>query len=87
MSEQQLILRLAIPSPLRSEFDYLPPEKVDPDKLNPGVRVRVPFGNRRVTAILLQLVTSTEVEPAKLRHADRLIDDRPVLPEPIMRLC
>lgn len=87
MSDHPLILRLAIPSPLRREFDYLPPEKVSLSSLTPGVRLLVPFGNRQVTAILLQLVDSTDIEQAKLRRADQLIDDLPVVAEPMMRLC
>ncbi len=87
MSDHQVILRLAIPSPLRSEFDYLPPEGVVPGTLTPGVRLLVPFGKQQVTAILLQLVSSTEIEPSKLRQAIRLIDDSPVLPQPMMKLC
>lgn len=87
MSDHQVILRLAIPSPLRSEYDYLPPENVDPSRLTPGVRLQVPFGKQQVIAILLQLVSSTEIEQSKLRRANRLLDDRPVLPEPMMKLC
>jgi len=87
MPDHQIILRLAIPSPLRSEFDYLPPEKIDRDKLIPGVRLLVPFGNRQVTAILLQLVNSSAIAQSKLRRAIQLIDDLPVLPEPMMKLC
>ena len=41
------ILRLAIPSPLRRSFDYLPPADMDAaiiSTLSPGVRIKAPFG-------------------------------------------
>ncbi|MDR6357140.1 primosomal protein N' [Pseudomonas psychrotolerans] len=38
-----LILRLALPSPLRRLFDYLPPKGAAEEQLRPGVRLRVPF--------------------------------------------
>ncbi len=49
------ILRLAIPSPLRAEFDYLPPANMGEEQLaelKPGIRVRVPFGRREVIGYL-----------------------------------
>ena len=47
------ILRIAVPSPLYRSFDYLPPAGTDPDILQPGIRVRVPFGRRRLVGVLL----------------------------------
>ena len=33
------VLRMAVPSPLYRDFDYLPPAGVDPSTLTPGVRL------------------------------------------------
>ena len=55
------ILRLAIPSPLRRHFDYLPPVGVADaaiQALEPGTRLRVPFGRREVTGYLLEVCSS-----------------------------
>ena len=41
-------MRLALPSPLRRLFDYLAPQGVPHAALQPGVRLRVPFGRREV---------------------------------------
>ena len=46
------ILRLALPSPLRRLFDYLAPQGVPHAALQPGVRLRVPFGRREVIGVL-----------------------------------
>ena len=42
-----------MPSPLRSLFHYLPPAGVPPSALQPGVRLRAPFGRRQVLGVLL----------------------------------
>jgi len=64
-----LILRLALPSPLRRLFDYLPPKGAVEEQLRPGVRLRVPFGRREVIGVLIEVAQETEVPPDKLRKA------------------
>ena len=84
MSES-LVLRIAIPSPLRRSFDYLPPEAggLEPP---PGVRVEVPFGKRIVTGVLLETATKSSIPSKRLRHAIRVLDEDPVLPPDLMTL-
>ena len=74
-----MILRLALPSPLRRAFDYLPPAGVDGPRPEPGVRVEVPFGRGRMIGVLLELAEESAVPAAKLRRAHRILDDDPVL--------
>jgi len=82
-----LILRLALPSPLRRLFDYLPPKGVVEEQLRPGVRLRVPFGRREVVGVLIEVARETEVPPDKLRKALQLLDERPPLPSALFELC
>jgi primosomal protein N' (replication factor Y) len=42
MATDKSVLRVAVPSPLYREFDYLPPANVDLASLQPGIRLRVP---------------------------------------------
>ena len=72
-----VILRVALDTPLRRLFDYLPPLHVD-GALQPGVRVRVPFGRRQLVGILVGTGNSTDVPAAKLRPADAVLDASPV---------
>lgn len=84
------ILRIAIPSPLRRLFDYLPPEGMDPllaAELPPGVRVRVPFGPRQLTGILVACTWESERPAATLRHALEVLDATPQLSPPVFALC
>jgi len=82
-----LILRLALPSPLRRLFDYLPPKGAVEEQLRPGVRLRVPFGRREVIGVLIEVAQETEVPPDKLRKALQLLDERPPLPSALFELC
>ncbi|MGP0150095.1 primosomal protein N' [Pseudomonas oryzihabitans] len=82
-----LILRLALPSPLRRLFDYLPPKGAVEEQLRPGGRLRVPFGRREVIGVLIEVAQETEVPPDKLRKALQLLDERPPLPSALFELC
>jgi primosomal protein N' (replication factor Y) (superfamily II helicase) len=84
-----VILRLAVPSPLRRLFDYLPPADATEEqitRLQPGVRVCVPFGARTLVAVLVSVETETSVEHSKLRHAGEILDIAPVLPKALLEL-
>lgn len=84
------VLRLAIPSPLRSLFDYLPPADLAPDMvagLQPGQRLLVPFGSRQVTGYLMAVVPAQEAGGRSLKAALRLLDPAPLLPETLWQLC
>lgn len=75
-------LRLAIDTPLRRTFDYLPPVDAAPaGGWRPGLRLAVPFGRGESVGVLLAAVERTEVPSAKLRRALAVLDEAPVLDE------
>lgn len=81
-----LYLRLALPTPLRRLFDYRAPASVPVEHWQPGVRVRVPFGSRKVVGILLETRTDTDVPPGKIRDALELLDPQPLFDRPLLEL-
>ncbi len=88
-SHTSVILRLAVPSPMRRLFDYLPPLDSTPEQLQqlrPGVRVSVPFASRTLVAVLVSTQTQASVEHARLRHATAILDEVPLLPPALMEL-
>ena len=87
MSATPRYLRVAVPSPLYRHFDYLPAEHTDITTLQPGVRVRVPFGRRDVIGVLLETAAHTEIAAAKLKRARRMLDDTPLLGEDMLWLA
>ena len=88
-SDTPTILRLAVPSPLRRYFDYLPPESSDPAQirqLQPGMRLLVPFGSRKLIGILAEVADNSNVEPARLRPAIAILDKEPLLPPALLKV-
>ncbi len=84
------ILRLAIPSPLRQTFDYLPPADLGAEaarQLEPGVRLRVPFGSREVVGYLLEVRPGPEAHTPPLRPALALLDREPLITPTMQALC
>ena len=79
-------LHIAIASPLRQHFDYLPPKEASHAEFLPGSRVQVPFGRRTVTGILLSVSNHSDVPSQKLRPALKLLDSEPLLSAEIMSL-
>ena len=83
----ELILRLALPSPLRRLFDYRAPTGLTRQDLQPGMRLRVPFGRREVVGILVELRNHSEIAPEKLKPALQLLDPHAPLPAAMLKLC
>ena len=74
-----LILRIAVDTPLRRLFDYLPPTHAPlQDALKPGVRVRVPFGRRQLVGILAAVAEESAIAAPKLKAALEILDRHPV---------
>ncbi|EAR61425.1 primosomal protein N' [Neptuniibacter caesariensis] len=81
------ILRLAIPSPLRRLFDYLPPEGISVENLQPGIRVIAPFGRREVIGVLIEVAEESEFSLNKLKRVKSLLDNSPPLPQHLFKLA
>jgi primosomal protein N' (replication factor Y) (superfamily II helicase) len=81
-----MVLGIAVDVPLRRLFDYRAPPGTDPVRLQPGVRLWVPFGRRRVTGVLVELRPSSDLPESKLRAAIAVIDETPVLDAPLLEL-
>lgn len=87
-----VILRVAIPTPLRRLFDYLPPSDSETatsaageagatSTYPVGARIRVSFGRRQVIGIIVEHAASTSVPGNKLKSALQLLDRESVFPK------
>lgn len=82
------ILKVALPSPLRSLFDYLAPEKPDQAALiKPGTRVLVNFGRRKLTGVVVEISNTSFLSLDKLKPILSTIDEQPSLSKHIIDLC
>ncbi len=88
---QFAVLRLALPTPLRRLFDYLPPESMSVAEalsVPPGVRVLVPFGRRGLlVGVLVEVACETPVAHDKLKAATQVLDALPILSAASLQLC
>ena len=73
------VIRVAVPTPLRRSFDYLPPTNIDIGSLKPGVRLRLPFGRSEVIGILLEVTQQAQVAAVRLKRASQVLDAEPIL--------
>jgi primosomal protein N' (replication factor Y) len=73
------VLRIALPAPLDTLFDYLPPPGVEAADLPAGIRVRVPFGRGLRIGLLAAVGNASEVPKGRLRAVERLLDCDPLL--------
>ena len=68
-----IILRIAVPSPLRRTFDYKLPEKLRTKITNctplPGMRVKVEFGRRILIGLIVDIPQTSELAMKKLKRS------------------
>lgn len=77
---QTPILRIAVNTPLRRLFDYLPPRHANLQQLTAGVRVQIPFGRQNTVGLLVEIAKQTDVPANKLKHAIAILDETPLFP-------
>ena len=84
ISSETLVYQVAVPSPLREVFDYLPrkPEQL----ISPGSRVIVPFGNRTVVGFIISTTLKSKISPYRLKFIESILDNEPVLSEEILSI-
>ena len=76
-----MIFQIAIDTPLRRVFDYLPqdPRVAGLGKVPPlGVRVRVPFGRQRLVGVLIGIASHSAIAASKLKQVLEILDQQPV---------
>ena len=66
-------------------FDYLPPD--NEANLQPGMRVQVPFGPRKLIGIVEAIKSESDYPKEKLRQVTAVPDRVALIPEDIMQLC
>ncbi|SFR92424.1 replication restart DNA helicase PriA [Dyella sp. OK004] len=76
------VLRVALPVPLPTLFDYLPPAAGDAQA---GSRVLVPFGRGKAVGVVVDTGAEATVGGARLKRVIRLLDDAPLLDTELMK--
>jgi primosomal protein N' (replication factor Y) len=81
-----LILRVAIPSPLRRLFDYLLPETAFELAPTVGARVEVPFGRRTLIGIITEITDRSDLPLTQLKPIFKILDPEPLFPSKLREL-
>src|SRR5262249_46088856 len=77
------VISVALPLPVRKTFSYRVPESLP--RPEPGSRVRVPFGERALTGVVVADAAAPEGdEPARLRNVIEVLDPEPVCPPDLL---
>src|SRR5215469_7017817 len=93
------VFRVALDTPLRRLFDYLPPPAADPAApatgpatqaknaaIEPGMRVRVPFGRQRLIGVVVGAAESSDLPAERLKPILAVLDERPLIDRPTLAL-
>lgn len=80
-----MIAEVALPVPLRCLFDYQVPDEYV-KQLQPGMRLVVPFGRRKLTGLVVRLKNKTDVPAGKIKSVLSLVDSNPVIRPTLLRL-
>jgi primosomal protein N' (replication factor Y) len=85
-----IILRVAVPTPLRRTFDYIFPEnltkKLDGDLPLPGSRVTIEFGRRTLVALIIEVTNSSDIALEKIKPINDILDSSPILSPDLLKL-
>ncbi len=81
------IIHVALATPLRQHFDYLPPENTDIAPLKIGARVLVPFGAQHKVGIVIGVDDHSNFPKDKLKAVTQILDEEPLLDSSIIALC
>ena len=71
------VVRVALPTPLRRLFDYLPHPSGDL-AIAAGSRVRVPFGRQRLIGTVIETASGSELPYERLKPVLEILDPRPI---------
>lgn len=75
-------LRVALDVPLPGLFDYRCDESVEP-----GLRVIVPFGRRKLVGVVVEQVDAPAIDPAQVKPVEQVLRDLPPFAPDWMRLA
>ncbi len=80
LSAMNPILRIALPVPLNSLFDY----RAGEGPVAIGCRVLVPFGRRQMVGVVVEQVATSGQDETKLKTVERVLDATPLLTDELM---
>jgi primosomal protein N' (replication factor Y) len=90
ISLQNQYVQVAVPVPMRQQFTYQVPNEMLSPTIRVGERVAVPFGSRKVIAIVLSITDHCDIDSNKIKSITQRLDDSFHVSQPLvdfLRLC
>lgn len=87
---QPLYFEVAIPTPLRRRFDYLPPADIAPHAAKdwqPGTLLHLPFGQQTLVGVLLAVKNHTQASADQLKPVLGRVEEQPAFTAELLELC
>ena len=82
------VFRVALDTPLRRLFDYLPPAAGETGVMpSVGARVRVPFGRQRLIGLVVGTAAASELPAERLKPILEVLDRTAVADAGVLGLC
>ncbi|MEC8821916.1 MAG: primosomal protein N', partial [Pseudomonadota bacterium] len=82
MSKPKIYLDIALPVPIRRSFQYWAPSF----NARPGIRVRVPFGTRKLVGIILSSSEDPVTDVEKIKPVLEIIDLEPIFSTTLIKI-
>lgn len=80
--------KVALPVPMRTLFDYkIPKAMALRHQLNPGMRVKVPFGKGSRLGVIVSFSNESDWDESQVKAITSLQDESPIIPAELMALC
>ncbi len=80
------ILNVALDVPLAQHFDYFPPVASDLSKIQIGMRVLVPFRQKTLIGIIINIAQHSDIATTKLKTALAVLDNQPLISKEFLDL-
>ena len=83
---QYRIVKIAVPCPLYKTFDYRLPHHLLAAQVEPGVRVRIPFGRQKLIGIIIGQSKNSDVPANKLKSVIEVLDNHSLISTDILEI-
>jgi len=80
------IVKVAVPCPLYSTFDYKLPASFNHQEISAGIRVSVSFGRQKLIGIIIEEVSSSSLPLEKIKEVIKVLDTRSLPGDEILKL-
>lgn len=81
-----MILQVAVPKPLYQCFDYLVPTSLNNVKLQPGIRLKIPFGRKDCIGVLMEVKSHSSLPIKRLKPIQAILEKEPLIPPFLLKL-